>query len=497
METLTPIEEENKVLTILLLTNRDSDNVGDQVIEACDIGLVHTVMQNLGYTEEQYKISSRAAGIITQKYLATKDPALLQTAEDAISGCDIVIFGGAPLFNYAYQTFYERTAVTLEIAKKYNKPVLFSAIGVEGYDEDNEKCQRLKKTLNFDCVKQITTRDDFPRLQMYKNNEQLVIDKVADPAVFSSTVLRNFTSEKIEKKIGLFVLRANGFKDNKVDFSKDEASALWVNLVNELTARGYDCELLTSGHFGDEAFLDYLTRTTNLALSKCIFNINSPEQLIKKLSTYDGVVSCRLHPSIISFSFDIPSVGLVWNNKVKEFYNCIGYPDRILEVEDITVENVINKLETAMAEGIKKDTDYLSTVYNSLFQGIKNILNIQDASLTPYSYAELLDKIPAFKGTSQYEQGLKLERKFRRTYKTYNIRFQKNEQQQATIRELKAHEKELNAEIKKLTSELNNTKKQLETTNKQLNTIKNLKSYKFATMLAYIPRKLKKIFKGN
>ena len=27
--------------TILLLTNRDSDNVGDQVIEASDIGLLH------------------------------------------------------------------------------------------------------------------------------------------------------------------------------------------------------------------------------------------------------------------------------------------------------------------------------------------------------------------------------------------------------------------------------------------------------------------------
>ncbi len=33
---------------ILLLTNVDSDNVGDQVIEACDVGLLNAVMQNLG-----------------------------------------------------------------------------------------------------------------------------------------------------------------------------------------------------------------------------------------------------------------------------------------------------------------------------------------------------------------------------------------------------------------------------------------------------------------
>ena len=38
----------DKKFTILLLTNRDSDNVGDQVIEASDIGLLHVLMKNLG-----------------------------------------------------------------------------------------------------------------------------------------------------------------------------------------------------------------------------------------------------------------------------------------------------------------------------------------------------------------------------------------------------------------------------------------------------------------
>ena len=41
------IENATKKFTILLLTNRDSDNVGDQVIEASDIALLHSVMQNL------------------------------------------------------------------------------------------------------------------------------------------------------------------------------------------------------------------------------------------------------------------------------------------------------------------------------------------------------------------------------------------------------------------------------------------------------------------
>ena len=56
---------------ILLITNRDSDNVGDQVIEISDIGLIHTIMKNLGIEKSDYSITSRAAGFITKKYLET------------------------------------------------------------------------------------------------------------------------------------------------------------------------------------------------------------------------------------------------------------------------------------------------------------------------------------------------------------------------------------------------------------------------------------------
>lgn len=110
---------------ILLLTNRDSDNIGDQVIENSDIGLLHALMRNLGFSKSEYQISSRSASIITKKYMKTRDPLLLQNAKDAISQADLIVFGGAPVFNYLYQTFYERTALTLEIAQQFNKPVIF------------------------------------------------------------------------------------------------------------------------------------------------------------------------------------------------------------------------------------------------------------------------------------------------------------------------------------------------------------------------------------
>ena len=111
------MELKNKYV-ILLLTNRDSDNIGDQVIENSDIGLLHALMRNLGFSKSEYQISSRSASIITKKYMKTRDPLLLQNAKDAISQADLIVFGGAPVFNYLYQTFYERTALTLEFFRQ-------------------------------------------------------------------------------------------------------------------------------------------------------------------------------------------------------------------------------------------------------------------------------------------------------------------------------------------------------------------------------------------
>lgn len=423
-----------KGYNILLLTNRDSDNVGDQVIEATDIGLLGAAMKNLGI--KQYKINSRAAGIVSKKYMETKEPRLLKSAEKAIQKADVVVFGGAPLFNYKYQPFYERTAVTLELAQKYNKPVLFSAIGVEGYDDDNKKCQRLKKTLNFDCVKQITTRDDFEKLEKYKENENLVIEKVSDPAVFTSRVFKNYISEKEEKKVGIFVLRGHGFKDNGFDFSRDDSAEFWKRIVSELEKEGYDYELLTSGHFGDEAFLDYLIRNHGIDAEKCVFNVNTPEFLIEKISSYDAVVSCRLHPSIISFSLDVPSLGIVWNYKVKHFYESIGYADRVIEVENLNPQSVVKKIGEIIDEGVKKDNDYLWTVYNTIFNGLKNIINPEE-HVKAYNYEELLENIPGYEGTTEKEFDIKLKRKFRRTYEKYNSLFEKNIEYQNTIKKLK------------------------------------------------------------
>ena len=413
------------ITEILLLTNRDSDNLGDQVIEACDIALITAVMKNLNIPSYKYRIRSSEASIINQKYMKTQDEAYLKTALKLIQSADLIVIGGAPMFNYKYQDFYKRTAVTIELAEKYNKPIIFSAIGIETYEEEDKKCQYLKERLNQSPVKQITTRDDFDALQKYIYNPQINIKKVADPAVFSENVFSPFCAKKKKKKtIGIFILRANGFRSNKVDFTYADSIQLWTDLIQKLKAANYDYELITSGHFGDEAFIDYMVREGHVPFGKCVFNMNTPEKMIKKISSYRAVISCRLHPSIISYALKVPSLGVVWNTKVKGFYDNIGYGDRIISTDHIDTDAIVSKIDQIIEDGVHLDSDYQMTVYETLFNGIKNSL-FPESTEEPYTYEQLTQNIEPYAGTSEAELDNKLRRKFRRAYKEYNHLYMK------------------------------------------------------------------------
>lgn len=410
-----------KKLNVLLLTNRDSDNVGDQIIEICDISLLNAVFHNLGFDENSYHICSRAASIISKKYLDTKDEKLLERAICYIKDADIIIFGGAPLFNYCYQQFYERTIVTLELAEKYHKPVIFSAVGIESYDINNEKCQALQRALSLSCVKQITTRGDFSLLQKYATARNYPIFLVSDPAVFSFAVFKNFLvnkSLKKRKRIGVFVLRAGGFSDNGIFISRERAAKFWIEIIQLLEKNDYDYQLLTSGHFADEAFLDYLIRNYSVKEDKCVFNINTPEQLVAQISSFDAVLSCRLHPSIIAYSLKIPAIGISWNPKVNHFYDVISYSDRVVDILKDNPEDIFLLLEKAIKQGVVWKQEYVMSVYCTLFSALQNFMG--QSFIEPYSYSELLEKLSCYSGTSSFDVSEKLKRKFRRAYQNYN-----------------------------------------------------------------------------
>lgn len=447
---------------VLLITNCYSDNVGDQVIEACDVSLIRTAIDNLGISQNNLTIMSKDLSIVPNAYCETDDEELLKNAYSAIEKATLVLFGGAPVFNYAYQVFYKKTATLLKIARELNKPVIFSAIGIDSYDDANPKCQLLKTELQNGSVVQITTRDGIEHLQQYATPSpdaelSFPISLVSDPAVFAQPVFKKQQRRKLSIKrlkrfakslltatskpktkpalakntIGIFIFRAGGFVDNGIKFNRKQQCQMWMAAIEEITSRGYDYELLTSGHFGDEAAIKYLIDHGYVKANKCVQVINTPEDLVSHISSYKAVISCRLHPSIISFAYNVPAVGLIWNSKVTDFYKHIGYPERAISVSgDLSPEEIAHtavcRLEEAIARGIEKDQTYIDSVYKSLIDGIAGCLHIQKDSYSAYTGNELVSRLYQYPGTTIKMERAKVRRKLARVYRTYNKQLEKH-----------------------------------------------------------------------
>lgn len=412
---------------ILLLTNRDSDNLGDQIIEASVISLLKAASDNLGLAADEVKIRSRAASLISRKYMSTRDESLLEPARRAIGRADVIVFGGAPLFNYRYQSFYLRTIRTLELASEYGVPVLFSSIGVEPYSSTDPKSQQLKQALELPVVRQITTRDDIESTRRYLEGTDTPAALVADPAVFADSVFgiesrSGAIADKASRRcIGLVVTRAGIFKDNGIEFNEADQRKFWLDIIAELEARGDDYRIFTTGHFSDEIFLDSLVRYHGVSNKKAAVTLNAPEELISELNSCDGVIAYRLHASITSFALGIPSIGLSWNFKVPDFYRSMGYPQRALPAGEWKSATVISALDAAMEEGVAKDAETLMSVYRTLFDGLQGIL-APETEAAVYSLAKLRERLPLYTGTTRKQYQEKMRRKLRRSYEYYQQR---------------------------------------------------------------------------
>lgn len=265
-----------------------------------------------------------------------------------------VIFVGGGIVKYKYQFFHYYINEITKYADKRNIPVMFSAVGVEGYDSANKDCIMLKKAINRDCVKMITTRDDIETLRTcYCKNRSIITQRVADPACSLEDVYSIVTRTKTEKKvIGLGCVREGLFIDNDINFDKQGMLKLWSGIYKELISRGYDCRLFCNGARSDQKFIyelvEFMDIHNNADISDRPTNVN---ELIDIISDCDAVVVGRLHASIIAYSYNIPSVGLVWNDKQTMFGECIGFKDRFISIEKFNADYIVDVLEKVLEEG--------------------------------------------------------------------------------------------------------------------------------------------------
>ena len=268
---------------------------------------------------------------------------------------DAVIFVGGGLIKYRYQEYLHKMMdIVLNRAEQINVPVMFSGVGVEGYDDSNEICKRLKITLNRKCIKVIAARDDLETLRncYLSGNDRIRLVKVSDAACSMKRLYPPAACEG--NTVGLGVMRSEVFSGHGVCISEEKLIELYAEMYEQLSKHGKRCLIFTNGMKKDQEFAEKLCVFLNVEKDSSEILCPRPRtvaELVQLITRCGAVIATRLHTGIIAYAYEIPFVGLVWSPKQFFFGESIGCRDRFFAACDLNVEMFVTKLLEAIESG--------------------------------------------------------------------------------------------------------------------------------------------------
>lgn len=251
-----------------------------------------------------------------------------------------VIFVGGSIIKFKRQEYLHKMIdIVLRRADKLNVPVMFSGVGLEGYEDNNEACELLKSDLNRYCVKVITVRDDIKTLQTsYLNaNSPIRTAKVSDAACSLKKMYSPSSREK--NTVGLGIIRSDIFAEYGNCVSDDELLNLYADIYRQIIKRGKKCVIFSNGVSRDQIFAEKLASYITGEKVQNVYCFPQPHtvaDLVAAITRCEAVIATRLHAAVIAYAYEIPFVGLIWNSKQRFFGESICLPDRFLKSQSST-----------------------------------------------------------------------------------------------------------------------------------------------------------------
>lgn len=255
---------------------------------------------------------------------------------------DFVVFGGGQVFMDYLALFAE--AFVQRFAQK-GTPMFFNACGT-GPAFSRKIRERLSAALMDPKVKLVSSRDDVELInRFYMNGEKRAVPTY-DPALWCSEIY-GVTKNLDADTVGLGVMYTNSVSPKAV-------ARFWVRLIREMERRRIPWKIFVNGSGDDVTFARYvhsLLPELGCPFEDCFASVPTrPEELVKMIARFKSIISFRLHSHIIAASLDIPSVAMVWDNKLNFFFNKIGHSERCCTVRE-HAGTVLAKLTCAEQEG--------------------------------------------------------------------------------------------------------------------------------------------------
>ena len=343
---------------ILVFSRLNIKNFGDPIIADCCRYIIKKVAK-------ENKIRAR----VTIADVYEKDPAVMAKV---LRKKDAVVFPGGGMNSVVFNNIV--LDIMKEIKKNPSTSIFFNAIGILRVKPKKKNEDLLKEIYNHDQVKQVTTRGDLEQLKQYIHTEKKYPTKlVFDPAIWVNEAYGISKKEDAEV-IGIGVIRPEIYKSNGNEFSEEDVLNMYKGIIHELEARGHKWKLFTNGMKDDYKFGVKLLQEMNLDKKKYLGkNVKDCHELVRTIAGFKAVIAARLHANIISTSLQVPSVGLVWNDKMNLFAQIIGCEERYVKPDSLLDSKlIVDQVEAAIENGY--DQEKIDAMKAITVETIKNIL---------------------------------------------------------------------------------------------------------------------------
>ncbi|MBW8011457.1 MAG: polysaccharide pyruvyl transferase family protein [Chloroflexi bacterium] len=272
-----------------------------------------------------------------------------------LNEAELLVIGGGKLLMDHRLNFPVKLNNLRRAANRFGVPVHFSACGV-GENWSPIAVWLFKRLLSQAVT--ISLRDNQSQKRLAELIPGIACSVTFDPGMWAADVYGPNTTPQDEQVIGLGVIHlqdVNFYRPAKAALLETDLLDAWLGIISVFHNQGIKFEIFTNGNPDDYEFAHGLFRAVQTKLSipcKLATRPTKPIDLARGISKYSGVIASRLHANIIAASYQIPSIGLVWDEKIRAFYNSIHRPRNVFPLIDFIPEKVIEVLLDSIRTGV-------------------------------------------------------------------------------------------------------------------------------------------------
>lgn len=361
---------------VLLFVLKSINNVGEDILEETTRHLIQNVSENAivstgqlwpepSFLKKKYRVDWYLGAIFFRIAIRFKGNLQYKIKNWAyrtkfyryfkfcITNTDIVIYP-VGMLKYSTQNFSYVFYLINQLAAKYNKPVLMSAMSPQTKDAGDWRYHQLVKAVNMPSVKMITTRDGEYGMEIIYSDylkRKIHCEYVGDPALWIPETYKVKCPKYINSCttcVGINVIRKGIFDDYNRSFTDKELCSIYVELIKLIEEKGWNWFVFCNGIESDWEALRELQRIIGFSEKHVMQQFSSAKDFVTKIAGFDAVFGARLHSCITSVSLGVPVVGFIWDNKIKYFAETMKIRQFFFEPKNMTASNIIQALEQAM-----------------------------------------------------------------------------------------------------------------------------------------------------